>query len=646
LKDFYAITFSIMEIILNKLIANITVSIINYKIIKSSIFLMRFIFFIFIFSQIFNFLSVFADKVKKESSNSEIIQWEKLQDNNSNNLKKIIWKSYQGDESYFKENREDNATVNQKNNSTEVHKFESLRRSAKAFTEIEPFLPLNNFLDYGKFQLLVRWKSSFDGGASGGTGQQNPSFIFDYGISDSSLLSIYVTGADDDLYNLIGDQKVNYYWQSYALSLKKRLIDENEFNFGLSIATTIEYWRQASGSEKSKSIYNQRDNSFGKDKFENIVGSISLPLSKNVNNNLNLFVVPGITFLPDKLGKNGIGKNAYGTNLYIGSGLVLGINQNINLLLSYTTPLGPGHNYFDSKLNFSRKSIYSFGLGWSINPKILIEGKITNSYGASPSTGLLTIPSDNLPLYSANIVYKPYEPDTLLAPLNKRDRIINFGGVTVNNALIPKAGSNQISINYDSEGNWFGSYGYSLSDIFQIELINIGSFKVSNPVANHNQNLYSTYLTDNNVNYRLAGKLLFLSPQKDDSFWLSMKTSFGRNDENNQGYLFSELMSTFRLNERVAFNLNPKYFFSGVKSFGALGVSNYINLFDNLLIIPEINTTFKHNSDFNSSLALRYSFKKGQSIDFYYSNAVGIQDIGQFFEDKKHRFGMKLNFLY
>ena len=607
---------------------------------------MRIIFSILILSQILNFISVFADKVKKDSSNSEKINWEKLKDNNLNNLEKIIWKSYQGDDSYFQEKSEENVTVNETKNSIEINKFESLRRSTNTLTEIEPFLPLNNFLDSEKFQILVRWKSSFDGGASGGTGQQNPSFIFDYGISDSSLLSIYVSGADDDLYNLVGDQKVNYYWQSYALSLKKRLIDENEFNFGLSIATTLEYWRQASGSENSKSIYNQRDNSSGKDKFENIVGSISLPLSKNVNNNLNLFIVPGITFLPDRLGRNGIGKNSYGTNFYIGSGFVLNISDNINLLLSYTNPLGPGNNYFDNKLNFSRKSIYSFGLGWSLNPKILIEGKITNSYGASPSTGLLTIPSDNLPLYSANIIYRPYEQDTLLSPLNKSDRLISYGGVTVNNALIPKEGTNQININYDSEGNLFGSYGYSLSNIFQIELINIGSFKTSNLIDNHNQNLYSTYLTDNNINYRFGGKILILSPQKEDSFWLSLKTSVGRNDENNQGYLFSELMSTFRFNDRLAFNLNPKYFFSGMKSFGALGVSNYINLFDNLLLIPEINTTFKEYSDFNSSLALRYSFNKGKSIDFYYSNAAGIQDIGQLFENKKYRFGIKFNFLY
>ena len=163
---------------------------------------------------------------------------------------------------------------------------------------------------------------------------------------------------------------------------------------------------------------------------------------------------------------------------------------------------------------------------------------------------------------------------------------------------------------------------------------------------NDNQDLFSTYFTDNNINFRIGGKLLIFSPQKDDSFWLSMKTSVGRNDETNQGYLFSELISTFRFNDWVVFNISPKYFFSGVKSFGAIGISNYINLFDNVLFISEVNTSLKKDSDFNSSLALRYSYNQGKTFDLYYSNAAGIQDMGQLFEDKNHSFGIKLNFLY
>ena len=63
---------------------------------------MRLVFYIFIFAQFSNFLSVFAEKIKNDSSKFNSIKWEKIRENEVKPLKKIIWKSYQEDESYFK----------------------------------------------------------------------------------------------------------------------------------------------------------------------------------------------------------------------------------------------------------------------------------------------------------------------------------------------------------------------------------------------------------------------------------------------------------------------------------------------------------------------------------------------------------------
>ena len=87
--------------------------------------------------------------------------------------------------------------------------------------------------------------------------------------------------------------------------------------------------------------------------------------------------------------------------------------KDVNFLASYTSPLGPGNNYFDNDLNYSRKPVYSIGLGWDINSKIVVEGKLTNSFGATPDW-IANYPTDNQPLYSANITYKPYGEDTYL----------------------------------------------------------------------------------------------------------------------------------------------------------------------------------------------------------------------------------------
>ena len=62
---------------------------------------MKFVFYFFIISQFLNFLGLFAEKVTKDSYESNPIKWEKIRENKEKHLKKIIWKSYKEDKSYF-----------------------------------------------------------------------------------------------------------------------------------------------------------------------------------------------------------------------------------------------------------------------------------------------------------------------------------------------------------------------------------------------------------------------------------------------------------------------------------------------------------------------------------------------------------------
>ena len=78
------------------------------------------------------------------------------------------------------------------------------------------------------------------------------------------------------------------------------------------------------------------------------------------------------------MGDKNVGKNFYGNNYFLASGLNFDIASNVQLIGSYTYVFGPGHNSFDENLNFHRTPIYSYGLNWNLNPIIFIEGKITN----------------------------------------------------------------------------------------------------------------------------------------------------------------------------------------------------------------------------------------------------------------------------
>ena len=609
---------------------------------------MRLIFYIFVFSQLFNLLDVLADKIKIESS--EKIKWERLDNKKSNNFKKIIWKSYNGDESYF-ENK--NLNKQEKNSEKKLFyekkektKFINQHKNKNEVLEIQPHIPLNNFLNSGDFSLSSNLVSAFSGGEGGGTGHQNYGLRFHYGLSDYSLFSVYLSESDDPLYNLIRGELIPNNWASIALAYKNQILESDDFKNSLSFSSSLEYWVVSSGDGNKTSIYNEIDNSVGLDRYAKYIYSFSFPFTSQLTNQTKISIVPGMTFIPDILGDKNIGKNFYGNNYFLASGINFDIKTNFQLIGSYTYILGPGHNSFDENLKFHRLPIYSYGFNWNVNPIIGIEGKITNGYGNTPSTSLLTIPSDNKPLYYLGGKYNPSLIDTQFVPLKEENELLLFGGLTVNNALFPERGINQINLNYDEKGNLFAFYGYSLSNIFQLELTT-GSFNDANLINKKNSSLQSIYLNENIFSYRFGGKLSIFSPQLNNPFWMTFRTSLGRNEgSNHQGYLFSELINTFKINNWLAFNISPKYFFSGVESFGGIGVSSYINLLDNLQLIPEINTSFTKGSDFNSALALRYRYSPAASVDIYYSNAAGIQDIGQLLEDKEHRFGIKLNFLY
>ena len=596
---------------------------------------------LFIFISIFTHLVFNLNSIaegNKNDDNSKII-WKKIKRNYIHNYKnQIEWEKYDGA-----------LDLDIKREYPKKVNIDTQKNIYQELTEIEPYLPLNYFLKPGEITTSIKWKSAFSGGVGGGTGHQNISAKIDYGLYKNSLLSLYLSETDDPLFNLINDEKIANNWASIALSYKRKIFETKDKNQSLSFSSSLEYWVVSSGSNgpnSSKSIFNEVNNDKGLDRHQEIIYSFSIPYENHFNNRTTFVITPGITFLPKILGEKNIGDNFYGNNVYLASGLQFRFSDTIKLNGSYSYLFGPGNNYFDKNLNFSRKPIYSYGLNWDLNPILGLEAKITNAYGSTPATGLLTIPSDNKPLYFLSGTYKPYQNDTVLRPIEEEDKSLIHGGITVSNALIPERGKSQVSLNYDSNQNLFGSYKYSLSNLFQLELINLGSYKDINYNSTKNSEIRKIFLDNDNLNYRLGGKFLLLSPQKDDPFWLSSRISLGRNDSTKQGYVFSDITSTFKLTNWWAFNISPKYLFSGVDNLGSLGFSSNINFLNNLNFISEINIGVTDKAESNSTIAFRYSYDSAKSLDLYLTNAVGLSDIGQMLKSDDYKFGVKLNFIF
>ena len=100
---------------------------------------MRLIFYLFLISQLLDFVGVSAEKVKEDSSVLNSINWEKVEENKSKPLKNIIWRSYKNDESYFENKKQQTPIEKRTKLSNEERIYESSKKPSYSFTEIEPF---------------------------------------------------------------------------------------------------------------------------------------------------------------------------------------------------------------------------------------------------------------------------------------------------------------------------------------------------------------------------------------------------------------------------------------------------------------------------------------------------------------------------
>ena len=81
-------------------------------------------------------------------------------------------------------------------------------------------------------------------------------------------------------------------------------------------------------------------------------------------------------------------------------------------------------------------------------------------------------------------------------------------------------------------------------------------------------------------------------------------------------------------------------------NLGALGISSYFNLSKVLIFIAETNIGLNHNAENNSTFSFRYLNNPRRAIDFYLSNAVGLEDLDQLLKSDNYKYGMKISFIF
>ena len=155
---------------------------------------MKLIFYIFLFSHLLNFLGVFAEKIK-ENSGINTVNWEKVEENKSKPLKKIIWKSYKGDENYFK---------NENKESFSLDEFSESKSST-----IEPSLWRNRMLRFSFEEIEMPDSGEFMGLYSIGAYERLNSWLYG-GIN---------------LYGAATGRRGGFFTGGYTLGVEHRLTD-------------------------------------------------------------------------------------------------------------------------------------------------------------------------------------------------------------------------------------------------------------------------------------------------------------------------------------------------------------------------------------------------------------------------------------
>ena len=163
---------------------------------------MKLIFYIFLFSHLLNFLGVFAEKIKENSSGINTLNWEKVEENKSKPLKKIIWKSYKEDENYFKNENKDSFSLDE--------------FSESKFSTIEPSLWRNRILRFSFEEIEMPDSGEFMGLYSLGAYERLNSWLYG-GIN---------------LYGAATGRRGGFFTGGYTLGVEHQLTDNWIFDAG------------------------------------------------------------------------------------------------------------------------------------------------------------------------------------------------------------------------------------------------------------------------------------------------------------------------------------------------------------------------------------------------------------------------------
>ncbi|NCJ07043.1 hypothetical protein GS597_11095 [Synechococcales cyanobacterium C] len=459
------------------------------------------------------------------------------------------------------------------------------------------------------FFLGTRLFFNEQGEFGGGSGLQVNTLNVDWGITDSLQVGAAVNLYSDILPNRIVGNPVNLKYLSGALSAKYQVIEAERFNVAILGSAELLNIRTNTTSFLSGIPTDGflTDNVFA--------GSVQVPFTYTFNPTLQVHVTPAVSFFPSTSN----GAPFYGTVARIGAGLSWQPLERLGFFGDVQVPFGPGGNTVRARdAEIVNRPVWSAGLRYLLNPASSLDIYLTNAFGNTPATNILTLmPGSDQAAVAVSLNFDPdfgqnYAEDFRSGertPLTPRDTQLVLDGITLTHAdtLLPRT--------LRAQGGFGagvgGSVATALTHDVQVELW-LSDFDQTK----------ENYRIDE-VTVGAAAKVRFLDQVQGDPFSFSIKGSFGEQVSAPRGFSMAEGIFQYRPIPELALILNPKAGVIGNDTLIGAGLGINYQIWRGLQVLGEYTPFFTGETGV-WSVGLRY-FDPGLKlgVDVYGSNAAG-----------------------
>lgn len=456
-----------------------------------------------------------------------------------------------------------------------------------------------------------------------GTGNQTYFTYSDWGLTDDLQIGWAYMLNDDPTYLPINGVNIDQQYQSMGPNIKYRFYQDE--NWSLGILGALEQFQIYSGP----GLYNNQESPTVSN---TLAGTIQVPISYDLSKEFQVTLTPSVNIFSNNL--NGV--PFFGTIFNLGAGASWQIFDNLSVFANTTVPLGSGNNALNTSRQFFRKVLWSVGGTLAYNKAIAIELHLTNSFGGTPTTGILTLPTaSNEVLLGGSFIMVPSAKEKRNdIVLSDRNQKLSFDWFTLTTPYILPTDDYGLRLAGDSGGTIGGGIFYSFLQDFQVEAIvsAIGGFDTKS-VLDQAQG------TD--TQWRAGGKLVILNQLDGDPFSISGRLTFGRDFGNKEGYMMVEYPMMYEFNEQWAALFSPKAAINGGNTPVGLGFGVNYQIMPELQMIGEVTPIITGERTVWAA-GFRIFPIKNIAIDLLGTNSTSQFDLGELIAEPGTRFSASI----